>query len=68
MENKLFMYKSNDNGSFTCLAYEDLAKYAVCGRASILYVATSMNQMHSSMVYPAGTRGKVNPQNDRKRQ
>lgn len=68
MENKLFMYKSNDNGSLTCLAYENLAKYAVCGRASILCVATSMNQTHSLMIYPAGTRSKVSPRNDRKRQ
>lgn len=61
MENKLFMYESNDNGSFTCLAYGDLAKYAVCGRVSILCVANSLNQTHSSMIYPAGTRDKVNP-------
>lgn len=62
------MCKSYDNSGFTCLAYEDLAKYAVRRRASISRVANSMNQTHSSMIYPAGTRGEVSPRNDGNRQ
>lgn len=67
MENKLFVYKSNNNSGFTCLAHEDLAKYVVCGKARIPHAAKTMNQMHNLVIYPAGNGGKVNPRSDRSR-
>lgn len=64
MEIKLFMYKSNDNSGFTCLAHEDLAKYAVCGKAS-----SSHGQFYESDAQfndlPSWNLGKVNPRSDR---
>ena len=63
-EKKLFVYKSNNNRGFTCLAPENLAKCAVCGKARIPRVAKSVTQTHKLVVYPAGNRGEVNPRSD----